>query len=164
MCVCRWPWRWARSAPAVTPLGKAAASDDGAVRFYAIWSLAFIGPPAKIATPVVVKALSDKAADVRRKAAYALGRIDADPETVAPALVNALGDADDDVRQTGCDRAAEDEQNRHAPFARGLEKRQERLAAHGDQDSGRDRLRSGAGDPGIEDTAPGQRRRVGSGG
>ena len=85
---------------AVAPLTKAAASEDAAVRFYAIWGLAFVGPPAKSATPIVVKALADASADVRRKAAYALGRIDADADQVAPALVNALGDSDADVRQT----------------------------------------------------------------
>ena len=86
--------------PAVAPLSKAAASSDSAVRFYAIWGLAFVGPPAKSATLIVLKALTDTAPDVRRKAAYTLGRIDADPEKVAPALVNALGDSDADVRQT----------------------------------------------------------------
>src|SRR5262245_17602646 len=59
-------------------------------RFYTVWSLAFIGAPAKSATPNVVKALSDPSSDVRRKAAYALGRIDAEPEKVVDVLVNAL--------------------------------------------------------------------------
>src|ERR1700722_15158544 len=43
--------------PAVAPLSKAAASSDSAIRFYAIWGLAFVGPPAKSATPIVLKAL-----------------------------------------------------------------------------------------------------------
>ena len=71
-----------------------------ATRFYAVWSLAFIGAPAKNATATVLKALSDPANDVRRKAAYTLGRIDAEPDQVVHALVNALGDSDNDVRQT----------------------------------------------------------------
>jgi HEAT repeat protein len=70
-----------------------------AMRFYTVWSLAFIGAPAKSATANVVKAMSDPAIDVRRKAAYTLGRIDAEPEKVVNVLVTALGDADNDVRQ-----------------------------------------------------------------
>ncbi len=85
--------------PAVEPLVKATKSKDADVRFYAVWSLAFIGPSAKTAVPAVVKAMSDSSAPVRRKAAYALGRIGADPETVAPVLVEALGDKDADVRE-----------------------------------------------------------------
>ena len=102
--------------PALEPLRKAAKSTDletsrranelvktiegyADVRFYLTWGLAFVGAPAKSATPVVIKALADPAPQVRRKAAYALGRIDADPDTVAPALVGALGDADADVRE-----------------------------------------------------------------
>src|SRR5262249_1559604 len=54
---------------------------------------------AKEATPIVVKALADQSAQVRRKAAYALGRIDPEPEKVVPALVAALEDTDEDVRQ-----------------------------------------------------------------
>jgi HEAT repeat protein len=85
--------------PAVDPLVKATTDKDADVRFYAIWSLAFVGPQAKNAVPAVVKAMTDPAAHVRRKAAYALGRIGADPETTAPVLVAALGDADADVRE-----------------------------------------------------------------
>jgi HEAT repeat protein len=70
------------------------------IRFYLVWGLAFIGPPAQSATPVVVKALADPSAAVRRKAAYTLGRIDPDPDAVVHALVAALGDADADVRDT----------------------------------------------------------------
>jgi HEAT repeat protein len=69
------------------------------IRFYMVWGLAFVGPPAKSATPVVIKALADPSAAVRRKAAYALGRIDADPDQVVVPLVAALGDADTDVRE-----------------------------------------------------------------
>ena len=68
-----------------------------------MWSLGFIGAPAKSATPLVLKRLSDPAADVRRKAAYTLGRIDANPATVVDALVAALADADNDVRQTAAE-------------------------------------------------------------
>jgi HEAT repeat protein len=83
---------------AVEPLSKAISSKDADVRFYAVWGLAFVGPPARSATPLVVKALSDSSPAVRRKAAYALGKIDPDPAAVVEALVAALGDADDDVR------------------------------------------------------------------
>jgi HEAT repeat protein len=87
-------------APAVGPLSKAYDSKDAGVRFYAVWGLAFVGPPARSATTLVVKALSDPSAQVRRKAAYALGRIDADPDKVVGALITALGDPDEDVRQS----------------------------------------------------------------
>lgn len=89
--------------PAVAPLSKSFESKDANVRFYAVWGLAFVGPPAKSATPIVMKALADPSADVRRKAAYALGRIDADPAIVVDALVNALGDSDNDVRNTAAE-------------------------------------------------------------
>ena len=68
------------------------------IRFYLVWGLAFVGTEAKTRTPVVIKALADPSAAVRRKAAYALGRIDADPDTVVPGMVEALGDTDTDVR------------------------------------------------------------------
>src|SRR4051794_21047534 len=84
---------------AVKPLDKAVRSGDPDVRFYAVWALAFVGPPARAATPSVAAALSDTSAQVRRKAAYALGRIDADAKVVVPALVTALHDPDADVRQ-----------------------------------------------------------------
>ncbi len=83
----------------VEPLARAAASPDADIRFYAIWGLAFVGPPARSAAPTVVKALSDASAQVRRKAAYALGRIDTEPKLVVAALVTALADPDADVRQ-----------------------------------------------------------------
>src|SRR6516162_5257513 len=70
-------------------------------RFYLVWGLAFVGPPAKSATPVVLKALADPSAPVRRKAAYTLGRIDADPDAVVEALVAAL--ADNDVREAAAE-------------------------------------------------------------
>lgn len=73
---------------------------SSSTRFYTVWSIAFIGTPAKSATPMIVKALSDPAPDVRRKAAYTLGRIDADPNLTVNALVAALTDTDVDVRLT----------------------------------------------------------------
>jgi HEAT repeat protein len=84
---------------AVEPLTRVLASPDEAVRFYAVWGLAFVGPQAKTAESAVIKALKDKSAQVRRKAAYALGRIDPDAEEAATALVGALEDKDEDVRQ-----------------------------------------------------------------
>lgn len=85
--------------PAVGPLVKSLESADAEVRFYAVWSLAFMGPGAQEAAPAVLKAMGDKSAPVRRKAAYSLGRMDADPAAVAPVLVAALGDDDADVRE-----------------------------------------------------------------
>lgn len=85
--------------PAVAGLSKAIKSPDEDVRFYAVWALAFVGPPATGATPVVVEALTDKSAQVRRKAAYALGRIDADPKLAVGPLIAALEDSNEDVRQ-----------------------------------------------------------------
>jgi HEAT repeat protein len=69
------------------------------IRFYLVWGLAFVGPPAKSATPEILKALADPSPAVRRKAAYALGRIDADPEAVVESMVAAMADKDNDVRQ-----------------------------------------------------------------
>ena len=36
------------------------ASESSSDRFYAIWTLAWIGPPAKSATPKIIQALADK--------------------------------------------------------------------------------------------------------
>jgi HEAT repeat protein len=58
-----------------------------------------IGPDARDYTADVVKLLSDKNTDVRRKAADALGRIQPDSELAIPALIHAFGDENEDVRQ-----------------------------------------------------------------
>jgi HEAT repeat protein len=84
---------------AIDPLEKAASADDADVRFYAVWAIAFIGPPVQSATPVVLRALGDTSAQVRRKAAYALGRINANPKLAVGPLVTALADPDTDVVQ-----------------------------------------------------------------
>src|SRR5262249_28182326 len=84
---------------AVEPLTKGYKAGDPDIRLYVIWSFSFIGPSAKEARPIVVKALADKSDAVRRKAAYALGRIDPEPEKVVPALIAALDDSDNDVGQ-----------------------------------------------------------------
>jgi len=68
-----------------------------------VWGLAFVGAPAKGATPAVVLALSDTSAQVRRKAAYAVGRIDPDPALAVNALVTRLADREEDVRQAAAE-------------------------------------------------------------
>ncbi|MBM4068523.1 MAG: HEAT repeat domain-containing protein [Planctomycetes bacterium] len=86
-------------AAAVKPLSKALESKDVDQRFYAVWGLAFVGPPAKSAAKLVIAALKDESPGVRRKAAYALGRIDPDPGEVVGTLVGILADDNVDVRQ-----------------------------------------------------------------
>lgn len=88
-------------AAAVKPLSKALESRDADERFYAVWALAFVGPPAKSATKLVLAALKDESPGVRRKAAYALGRIDPSPGDVIGTLIGTLTDDNADVRQAG---------------------------------------------------------------
>jgi HEAT repeat protein len=102
------------AALTLSKIGKAAVPElakllnDGRteVRFYAIWSLGWIGPDAATTAPALVKAMADKNDDVRRKSAYALGRVAPDAQTAMPVLVAAFADANPDVRQSAADAAA----------------------------------------------------------
>src|ERR1043165_2006915 len=55
-------------SPAVEPLTKTLASKDDPARYYAISALGWMGPDAKAATPTVLKFVTDKNDDIRRKA------------------------------------------------------------------------------------------------
>src|SRR5205823_5860854 len=46
-------------AAAIDPVTKLLASDTAGDRYYAIWTLGWIGPPAKATAPLVIKALKD---------------------------------------------------------------------------------------------------------
>src|SRR5208282_4594573 len=74
-------------------------SPDVNTKFYAIWTLGWIGPDAKAVVPAMIKLLEDKDVAVRRKAAFALGRLAGDPDKTIAALVGAFKDENDEVRQ-----------------------------------------------------------------
>jgi HEAT repeat protein len=82
---------------AVGPLTRLLTSKDAETRLYAVWALAWVGPPASGATREVVALLADPNADVRRKAAHALGRIAPDPNLAVPALLLRLDEPDEAV-------------------------------------------------------------------
>ena len=101
--------------PALEPLRRAVKNEDletsrrpnelvktiegyADLRYYLVWGIAFVGPSAKDATPLVASCSRTRRRRSRRKAAFALGRIDADASKVTPILVAALADADNDVR------------------------------------------------------------------
>ena len=60
--------------------------------------LGLIGEPAKAAVPVLIQALGDSQAIVRRHAAYALGEIGEPAKEAILALIEALKDEDKFVR------------------------------------------------------------------
>jgi len=57
-------------------------------------ALAWIGPAAKPAIPVLLRALTNSNAQVRASALWALGDIHGEPQLCVPALIHALGDSD----------------------------------------------------------------------
>ena len=64
-------------------------------------ALGEIGPDAKIAVPILIKALDDEYEGVRRFAALALGKIGPEAEQAVPALIISLrDDRDKDVRSS----------------------------------------------------------------
>jgi HEAT repeat protein len=58
---------------AIPAIGKLLDSTDDDTRYYAIWSIGWMGPEAKGAAGVVIQALADKNDGVRRKAATRWG-------------------------------------------------------------------------------------------
>jgi hypothetical protein len=64
-------------------------------------ALAWIGPAAKSAVPVLVRGAGDPNARVRANALWALGEIRAKPELCVPVLIHALMDSNDWVRLSG---------------------------------------------------------------
>ena len=99
---------------ALSKIGKAAVPEvakllsDGRTetRFYAIWTLGWIGADAAETEPALIQAMTDKNDDIRRKAAYALGRVADNPQGALPVLVKALADANSDVRTSAADAVA----------------------------------------------------------
>ena len=64
-------------------------------------ALAWIGPAAESAVPVLVRGAGDPNATVRANALWALGEIRAEPELCVPVLIHALIDSNDWVRLSG---------------------------------------------------------------
>jgi HEAT repeat protein len=87
---------------AVPEVAKLLGDAKNETRFYAIWTLGWIGPDAAETEPALVRAMSDKSDDIRRKAAYALGRIGT-IKTPLPTLTSALSDPNADVRSSAAE-------------------------------------------------------------
>lgn len=92
------------------------ASKDGVERQKARVAIEEIGKPA---VPSLIKALSDRKAEVRWEAARALGAIQ-DPEA-APALVNALMDVSFEIRWLAAEALIALEEGSIAPLLKALE-------------------------------------------
>lgn len=84
---------------AIKPVSKLLNSEDDDTRFYAIWTIGWIGPDAKETAPTIIKLMNDKNEGIRRKAAFALGRLAGDPDRTIEVLVNAFKDESGEVRQ-----------------------------------------------------------------
>ncbi len=87
----------------VAPVAELLKSDDLDLKFYAIWTLGWIGPDAKETVPTMIKLMSDKNEALRRKAAFALGRLAGDPEKTISVLIAAFKDEHEDVRNAAGD-------------------------------------------------------------
>ena len=83
-------------------------ATDAGLRFYAVWTLGWIGPDAAEAAPALIRTLADADDNVRRKAAYSLGRVasPSQPGEAIPVLMKAFEDKNDDVRQAAADAVA----------------------------------------------------------
>ena len=86
---------------AVPEVAKLLGDAKTETRFYAIWTLGWIGPDAAETETALVRAMADKSDDIRRKAAYALGRIGT--KAPLPTLTSALSDPNADVRTSASD-------------------------------------------------------------
>ena len=87
-------------AKAVDPVRSKLQSRNPKVRFCAVETLAWIGPPAAKAADDLVGRLSDDNAEVRYKAVYALGKIDVHSAAVINGLLKAMSDPDEAVKET----------------------------------------------------------------
>lgn len=92
--------------PSVEPVAKLLNSDDLDTKFYAIWTIGWIGPDAKETMPTMIKLMTDKNEGVRRKAAFALGRLAGDPDKTISVLIAAFKDESEDVRNAAGDALA----------------------------------------------------------
>ncbi len=77
---------------------RAAASPRSGARSWGLRRLGEIGEAAKDAEPLLVKALEEKDASLRRRAAEALGRIGASDAAISP-LARAIADGDEGVAE-----------------------------------------------------------------
>jgi HEAT repeat protein len=71
-------------------------------QLYAIKSLGAIGPAAKMATPLLVKATTNAHFMVRTESVYALASVQAEPKVAVLAMTKALGDQNHTVREVAC--------------------------------------------------------------
>jgi HEAT repeat protein len=88
---------------AVDPVREKLKSRNSKVRYWAVLTLALIGPDAAGASDDVLACLKDDDADVRYKAVYALGKLGVKSDAVLDGLVRALGDKDNTVKTTAID-------------------------------------------------------------
>jgi hypothetical protein len=88
------------AAPALIKIYRANRSEFS--KSAAAHSLAFIGPAANKAIPVLLKDVNNRDAVVRVNAISALGGIQSAPQAVVPPLVLSLQDSDEWVRSVTC--------------------------------------------------------------
>ena len=92
---------------AVDPVRARLKDKNAKVRYWAIQTLAMIGPPATDASDEVLDRLQDSDADVRFKAVYALGKFGVKSDAVFEGMLKALSDKDDAVVETALETLKE---------------------------------------------------------
>jgi hypothetical protein len=94
-------WLGSNAAPAVPQLIKMYDSHpDASWSFYVPLAVGFVGPPAKLAVPMLLCAMTNTNSMVRLYAAKALGQVHADASATVPALIRCLRDPQEDVRMS----------------------------------------------------------------
>jgi HEAT repeat protein len=89
-------------AEALKTLEEGVANEDALVRANSLHALAELGPPAKSATPAIVKALHDAEREVVLTALDALTAIHPDDPKAIDALSGLAGDFDSELRVRAC--------------------------------------------------------------
>jgi HEAT repeat protein len=94
-------WLGSNAAQAVPQLIKMYDSHpEASWSSYVPLAVGFVGPPAKQAVPMLLRAITNTNSMVRIYAAKALGQIHADAPTTVAALVRCLRDPEEDVRMS----------------------------------------------------------------
>jgi len=82
----------------IAPLMQALTNSDVKIRQGAAYALGRIGPPAKVAVPLLLERFKTETVDVQRPLISTLGFIGGYPDDVLPVLIEALGSKDEGIR------------------------------------------------------------------